>query len=145
MGKAQTAIRFTESIVQITVDGKKQRGTFENIRNFSVTPDAELKKEQYAGEKRRRIDLIVNGYDLSFEAHESDDRWLKLWRRFEEADLNGARFPEVSLAITNNYRGESPRTLVLHGNLVLKLDDYAGSSDEYNRTSWTGACQFLIG
>ena len=138
-------IRFKEVFVQVTVNGRRQGGTFQNIRQVTITPQAEIKKTKYAGEQRARPDLEIDGYDFTFQANESDLQWLQVWKLFEDAEANGEPFPVVSLAVTNVYRGEPRRTVVLYGNLIMKLDERSASDGDYAQQTWSGACQFLQG
>ena len=138
-------IRFKEAVIQLTVDGKKQTGTFENIRNLTVTPRAEIINTKYAGEARARPDLEIDGYDFSFQCNESDGRWMDLWKLYDVADAQSGVFPNVSLAISTAYRGGGRRTIVLYGQLVMKLDDRSLTDGEYAQQNWSGSCQYMQG
>lgn len=139
---SQQSIRFKDGTIQLTVDGRKLLGSFTRFENLSVTPDAEVVKSQHAGEKRQRNDLDVRGYDFSFTVKESGKEWQDLWRRFEQADENGTPFPTVSITATSKYRdGAGTGQVVLHDEVILKLDSREATQGDYTKLSWSGSCR----
>ena len=135
-------IRAKEAQVQITKDGRRLGTTMRLILDFSVTPDAEIMKTRFVGDKRHTPDLDVKGYDFSFKIQKTDHLWFELWNEIQRADELGVDFPEISLAVTYAYRGGAARTVVLHGELVMKMDTDQIGNDAYQEVDWSGACQF---
>jgi hypothetical protein len=138
-------IRSKEATVQLTVDGQRLGGSFNTIMDLQIKPDADIAKKRFPGEKRASGDLDVKGYDFSFKNEKRDHTWFQLWKKFEQADTNGTEFPTVSMAITFSYRGGARqlKTITLHGNLVLKLDDDGVPADGYLSSGWSGYCSYL--
>lgn len=140
MGKP---IRFKEATIQITVSSVRLGGSLNKVTDFSAKPDAEIMKTRYAGEKRDSPDLDVKGWDLSFSHHKQDRIWFDLWRTIEGAEENGDDFPEISIAVTDSYRGTtSPLTVVFHGELMLKMDEDGRPNGDYQSVSWSGFCKY---
>jgi hypothetical protein len=136
-------IRAKEAQVQITVDGVRQGTTMRKILDFKWNPDAEITKTRFLGDKRNTPDLDVKGADFSFKTQKTDHVWFELWDRIQRAEELGNDMPEISLAITYAYRGGGVRTIVLHGELVMKLDDDDLPADGgYQVVSWSGSCQY---
>lgn len=138
-------IRFKESTVQLTKSGIRQVGSLLKILEFKVDTDAEIQKTRFVGEKRTTPDLDVMGYNFSFKNQVRDRRWFTLWNEIQIAEENGVDLPELSIAVTDAYRDGSNLTLVLHGEMVLKMDSNEVPSGDYRTTSWSGYCQFCNG
>lgn len=135
-------IRSKEAQVQIKKDGRRLGTTMKLILDFKANPDAEIKKTRFVGDKRHTPDLDVKGYDFSFKTQKRDHVWFELWNEIQQADENGAEGPDISLAVTYSYRGGTTETVVLHGELVMKIDDDEIPADDYLTVSWSGSCQF---
>lgn len=136
-------IRSKEAQVQIKKDGQRLGTTMRLILDFKVDSDAEIKKTRFVGDARSTPDLDVKGYDFSFKCQKRDHVWFDLWNEIQQADEFGAEGPEITLTITYAYRGITRSTVVLHGELVLKMDSAEIPSDDYLPVSWSGSCQFM--
>ncbi len=143
---AATEIRNKEASVQIKIDGQTLGGSMLTIKGFNLKPDVEMAKKRFTGEKRFRPDLDIKGYDFNFKTEKRDHVWWVLWKKIEQAELNGQPFPVINLSITYAYRDGSGalKTVTLHGDLVMKMagDDLP---DGYQETSWEGACSYASG
>jgi hypothetical protein len=137
-------IRTKEAQVQITLDRRRLGTSMRKILDFKLTPEAEIKKVRYSGEKRTTPDLDVMGYSFSFKTHGQDhDWWLSVWNEIQSAEEQGFPMPEIQIAVVLNYRdGITTEAINLHGQMVLKLDDHEHPNDDYISNSWSGYCQF---
>ena len=138
-------IRFKEAVIEITVSGQRLGGSMLKVTDFRLTPDAEISKTMYAGEKRATPDLDVRGYDFNFSHHKRDRVWWTLWDRIQSAEENGDELPGISLAVTDSYRDGSGLTIVLHGETVMKMDGDERSQGDYQSVSWSGFSQYANG
>jgi hypothetical protein len=139
-------IRNKDATIAITVDGQRLGGSMLTVKGFNLKPDAEIAKKRFTGDKRFRPDLDVKGYDFTFKTEKRDHVWWLLWKKIEAAEQAGTQLPVISLAITYSYRDGTGllKTVVLHGDLVMKIsgDDIP---DQYQETSWDGACSYASG
>jgi len=135
-------IRSKEAQVQIKKDGQRLGTTMRLILDFKVNPDAEIKKTRFVGNARHTPDLDVKGYDFTFKTQKTDHVWFELWDEIQLADELGAEGPEITLTVTYAYRGKAARTVVLHSEFVMKMDDDEVGGDDYQTVSWSGSCQF---
>lgn len=137
-------IRAKEARAQITVGSTRLGGSFSTIHDISVKPDAAISKKRFTGEKRARGDLDIVGWDVSFRTEKRDHLWSTLWDLIQEAEINGDPLPEITMTITYAYRDGSRllRTVSLHGDFVLKMDEDSIPKDGYQMNSWTGFCSF---
>jgi hypothetical protein len=138
-------IRFKESTVQITKSGIRQVGSMLKVLEFKIDADAEIVKTRFVGEKRTSPDLDVQGYGFSFQNQIRDRRWFTLWNEIQVAEEQGLELPELSIAVTDAYRDGSNLTLVLHGEMVMKMDSSEIPTGGYRTVSWSGYCQFCNG
>lgn len=142
-----TEIRAKEARAQLTVDNRPLSGSFATIHDISVKPDADIAKKRFTGEKRFRGDLDVKGWDFSFKTEKRDHLWMELWDLIQDAEINGQPLPDITLEISYAYRDGSSilRTISLHGDLVMKLDDDSIPKDGYQMNSWSGVCSYNTG
>lgn len=141
---SQEAIRFKDATIQLTFNGRKLLGTFTKISSFTITPDKEVKKSMYAGEKRQRIDLDVKGYDFTIELNEAGKEWQTVAKAFEDADRNGTPFPRVTITVTGTYRAAGAArtgTAVLHDEVIMFFDNRSFSGSEYVKIPFSGSCR----
>jgi len=140
-------IRFKEGNAQLMVSGQRLGGSLLKVTDIEVKPDADISKTKYAGERRASPDLDVNGYDFTFSHHKEDKLWWTLWDTIQSAEENGDEFPEIALTLTESYRDGSGSglTLVLHGELVMKMDGDQRRGGEYQNVSWSGFSQYCNG
>lgn len=138
-------IRFKEANVQITKSGRRLGGTMLKITDFSLKPEAEIQRTRFVGEKRDSPDLDVMGNTFSFNTQVRDRVWFDLWNEVQANEEAGTELPELSFAVTDAYRDGTDLTVVLHGQLVLKLDSSEIPSGGYRTLAWSGFCQFASG
>lgn len=137
-------IRAKEARAQITVDSVPLGGSFSTIHDLSIKPDAEIAKKRFTGEARFRGDIDVKGWDFSFKTEKNDHLWADLWDQIQDAELNKRPLPEITLDITYSYRDGSKllKTISLHGDLVMKMDENSIGKDAYQMVSWSGVCSY---
>jgi hypothetical protein len=140
-------IRSKEALVQITENRQRLGTTMLKILDFKWNPEAEITKTRFLGDSRETPDLDVKGASFSFKTQKQDHVWFDLWNRIQQAEEQGNDLPDISLAISYSYRGTTAtRTIVLHGELVMKLDDDDLPADGgYQVVSWSGSCQYADG
>jgi len=142
---AARQIRTKEAFVQISKDGVRLGTSMLKILDFKFDPEVDIKKTRYSGEKRDTADLDIKGVNFSFKTNAVDHAWFDLWNEIQTADEAGIDGPDISLAVTYAYRNGRDESLVLHGDLVLKLDSQEHPNDDYVAQSWTGYCKFSDG
>lgn len=137
-------IRAKEARAQLSVDGQPIGGSFTTIHDIVIKPDAELAKKRFTGEARFRGDMDIKGWDFSFKTEKTDHIWQDLWDRIQDAEINKSPFPEITLDISYAYRDGSRilKTVSLHGDLVMKMDENSIPKDGYQMTSWSGVCSY---
>ena len=139
-------IRNKDANIQLTVDGQRLGGSFLTIKGFDLTPDVEMPKKAFTGDKRKAPDLNIMGYGFKFKTEKRDHVWWTLWKKIEQAEIAGQPFPVISIAVTYSYRDGSGllKTVVLHGNLLMHI---SGDSipEQYQETSWDGYCSYATG
>lgn len=140
---SQQEIRVKEATVQLTVDGVRQRGSMLTIYDVTIRPEATIEKTRYPGEDRQRADLDIMGVEVSFKTRKRDHLWADLWNRIQAAEGNGDALPDVSMVVTYAYRGGTPRSVSLHGDGVLKMDDTGVPESGYLNDSWSGYFSFM--
>lgn len=142
-----TEIRAKEARVQLTVDGVPLNGSFTTIHDLSVKPDADISKKRWTGEKRFRGDMDIKGWDFSFKTEKTDHLWQDLWDQIQDAELNAQPMPDITIDISYQYRDGSQvlKTVTLHGDLVLKMDENSIPNDGYQSNSWSGICSYNTG
>lgn len=138
-------IRFKEANVQLTEGGVRIGGSMLKITDFRLQPEAEIQRTRFVGEKRDSPDLDVMGYTISFNTQVRDRVWFDLWNRIQANEEAGTELPEISMAVTDAYRDGTDLTVVLHGELVLKLDSSEIPSGGYRTLAWSGFCQHASG
>jgi hypothetical protein len=132
-------IRAKEARAELYVDGVRKGGSFSTIYDISVKPDATIAKKRFTGEARARGDLDVVGQDVSFKTEKRDHLWSDLWNEIQEAEANGLDLPDVSIVLTYAYRGGggAVKTVVLHGDPAMKMDDDSIPMSGYQVNTWT--------
>jgi hypothetical protein len=140
-------IRAKEARAQLTLAGQPLGGSFSTIHDLAIKPDAEIAKKRFTGEKRFRGDIDVKGWDFSFKTEKTDHLWQDLWDIIQQAELNGDPLPEITLDITYSYRDGSRllKTVSLHGDLIIKMDENSIPKDGYQMNSWSGVCSYNTG
>lgn len=139
-----TQIRAKEARVQIRVDGQPIGGSFTTIYDVSVKPDVEMSKKKFTGEKRFRGDLDIKGYDFSWKTEKMDHLWMQLWDLIQTREINAQPLPEIEIDLSYQYRDGSAtlKTVTLHGDLVMKMDEDSIPKDGYQLNSWSGCCGY---
>lgn len=137
-------IRAKEARCELYKDGVRMSGSFSTIHDIAIKPDAQISKKRFTGEARARGDLDVVGMDLSFKTEKRDHLWSDLWNEIQEAEANGLDLPDISMVVTYAYRGGggAVKTVVLHGDMALKMDDDSIPMSGYQACSWTGFCSY---
>lgn len=137
-------IRAKEGRCEIYKDGVRLGGSFSTIHDITVKPDATIAKKRFTGEARARGDLDVMGQDVSFKTEKRDHLWSDLWDEIQEAEENGLDLPDISLVLTYAYRGGggAVKTVTLHGDMALKMDDDNIPQSGYQGNGWTGFCSY---
>lgn len=132
-------IRAKEARFELYKDGVRVGGSFSTAHDISIKPDATIAKKRFTGEARARGDLDVVGYDVTFKTEKSDHIWSDLWNEIEEAEANGLDLPDISIVMTYAYRGlgGNVRTVVLHGDPSMKMDDDNVPQSGYQGNSWS--------
>ncbi len=132
-------IRAKEARCELYKDGVRLGGSFSTIHDISIKPDAQITKKRFTGEARARGDLDVVGMDVSFKSETKDHTWAELWDEIQEAEANGLDLPDISMVITYAYRGGggAVKTVVLHGDPAMKMDDDSIPMSGYQGNSWT--------
>ncbi len=132
-------IRAKEGRCELYKDGIRLGGSFSTIHDISIKPDAAIAKKRFTGESRARGDLDVVGQDVSFKTEKSDHLWMDLWNEIQEAEANGLDLPDISMVVTYAYRGGggAVKTVVLHGDPAMKMDDDSIPQSGYQMNSWT--------
>jgi hypothetical protein len=132
-------IRAKEARADIYVDGVRIGGSFTTIHDISIKPDATISKKRFTGEARARGDLDVMGYDCTFKTEKSDHLWSDLWQQIQEDEANGLDLPDISIIVTYAYRGGGGlvKTVTLHGDPAMKMDDDNIPQSGYQGNSWT--------
>ncbi len=133
-------IRAKEARCELYKDGVRLGGSFSTIHDITIKADATISKKRFTGEARARGDLDVMGMDVSFKTEKRDHSWAQLWDEICEAESNGLDLPDISMVVTYAYRGGggAVKTIVLHGDSVLKMDDDSIPASGYQGNSWTG-------
>jgi len=137
-------IRAKEARPQLTVDGQPIGGSFMTIHDLVIKPEVDMTQKRFTGEKRFRGDLDIKGWSFSFKTEKTDHVWAELWDLIQDAELNNRPLPEITLDITYTYRDGSNvlRTVSLHGDLVMKMDENSIANNAYQTNSWSGICAY---
>jgi hypothetical protein len=109
---ASTAIRGSEATLTITVGTQK----FTMLtKSFRRTPDFELKKDDYTGQRTSLPNPQFNGVDFSWECDEDDSQALELTQLLLAAEESGLAPPEATIHCRYKYRkaGVAPRVELL--------------------------------
>ena len=138
-------IRAKEALVQIKKGDQRLGTSMRKILDFKWNPDAEITKTRFVGDARHTPDLDVKGCDFSFKTQKQDHVWFELWNEIQQAEELGNELPEITLSVTFAYRGGAQRTIVLHGEMVMKLDHDDIPNGDYQVASWSGSCQYADG
>lgn len=140
-------IRGKEVTLEVVVDGVKKTGSFITVMNYSLTPDDEIVKTQFAGQQVSELDYNHKGFDFKFEIQKSDGRALDVMRSFVSKQLANLPHPDSQIIVTESYRnssGTTSNTYVLRG-VAMKMDeDGFGSGDEYVSSKFSGSAKYML-
>lgn len=132
--------RGQEGTLRITVDGVVQAGSFVKVKNFKVTPQTTISRQQYLGEDKADLDISHDGVDFSFEVDNVDAKTLEFLHTIVTREENRLAHPVINLAFISKYRaGSAPtKTLVMYESF-MKVDDHnVGGRTEIVTTSFSG-------
>jgi hypothetical protein len=130
-------IRGQETSLIFDVDGVQQDGSFSKVRNWKITPRAELTESDFVGESESEIDFMHHGYDGSCEVDMLDDSVLALYDRCVELQRAGLPQPQIKITAIHKFRDPSipSRSDVCLG-VKLKLDGHeVGDRKSYVKDS----------
>lgn len=136
-------IRGKEVTAKITIEGKLAEGTWTKLSNFTETPDQEIKKKPYLGEKQHDLDFQHRGWNLSFELDAEDANIMDFVQDCVERDEAGIAHPRITITVIYAFRKSgTPYKAKVYHDVFLKLDeDGASGQDEYVNQKFSGACK----
>lgn len=138
-------IRSKEAQVLFVVDGVRLGQSMRKVRNFSITPDAEITKTMFVGERRANGDLDIRGYDFSFEVHLLNRDWFDLWEDIQNAEEQGNELPEIAVLVNFAYRGNPSHAIAIQDDVILKLDTFDNPDGDFAGATWSGFGQTVNG
>jgi hypothetical protein len=140
-------IRGKEVTLEVVVGGVKKTGSFVTVMNYSLTPDDEVVKTQFAGQQVSELDYNHKGYDFKFEIQKQDGKALDVLRDFVAKQAANQPHPDTQIIVTEKYRttsGTTSNTYVLRG-IAMKMDeDGFGSGDEYVSSKFSGSAKYML-
>lgn len=130
-------IRGQETSLTFVVDGVQKDGSFSKVRNWKITPRAELTESDFVGEDESEIDFMHHGFDGSCDVDMLDDGVLSLYDLCVERQRAKLPQPQITVIALHKFRSVSmaPRTDVCVG-VKLKLDGHeVGDRKSYVKDS----------
>lgn len=135
LGAVSNEIRGSEVTISISVDGALQPGSFASPMNWKMTPGIDIKDVALLGELRRKHNLQVNDYAVSFGLLQQDklthDLLMKIVANYDA----GIAPPAISITVRERYFDGTSHAYVLE-EVTLKPDDQDVSSRE-DFVKWT--------
>lgn len=135
-------MRGKEAQLQIIFGTTRLAGSMRKITDWELTPRSDIVQTQFTGETRENNDLIVKGYDLTFNTHVNDFKWwTEVWDVIQTAERKGEPLPQITIVLTLSQRDGSINQIVCSDDLVMKLDSLGASGEDYVPLAWSVACQ----
>lgn len=135
-------IRGQETTVRVLVDGQEQAGSFFKIKDFTVTPRADLMENDYLGELESDLDFQHHGFDFSFSVDMQDASTIDFLSNIVSREQFAIAHPNITMSVIYAFRdGTDPRIETYYG-VFLKMNDTSFSGrKEYVSVSFEGKCK----
>lgn len=131
MAAGQNRLRGKEAQLQIYRNGTPLTGDFLLVSNWSVTPDQEIRTQQFTGEKRARNDLNIRGYDGNITCHLRNHLALEIANDINRAERDGRPNADYVFVLLLNYRDAPVRQITLEDECILAMPSIEASEDDY--------------
>jgi hypothetical protein len=128
--------RAKEQTLIWTVDGQTLGGGFNKVTGFKETPDANLDKPNFVGQKVAEGDFDYNGTMLSWDTHHADHSTWQVWAQIIAADKAALPHPDITLSVVTQYRNGTSGTRQ-YKHLFMKLDSNDTPDRGYLKASWS--------
>jgi len=130
MSNAQ--LRGQEATIRVTVDGNALTGSWLKVKDFTVTPQTDIIKENYLGEYQPDGDRMHNGFDLSFSIDMRDREVMDFISRSIQEEENQLGCPNVTINVIYAFRDGSDAVGETYFDVVMKVADQSfGGRTEY--------------
>lgn len=119
-----TRLRGIEITALFTVDDVPQTGSFMKIEDLEATPEDEITKHDFIGERTTDGDYRHDNFGLSWTIHITDVSALAYLDLIVSNEENHLRHPDLSMQITYNFRDgvTPPQMVIYHGDMIVKQD-----------------------
>ena len=133
------ALRGLEVTITIQVENVLRQGIFKNLTKFSVNNRDQLVERELIGHDVPEVDVIHNGWDLSWMNQVEDSTGLDLCQRLIELQTLRRALPSCTVKALYDFRDVSiPNRLVTYkvGALINNEEGFESRSD-YLTQSWS--------
>jgi hypothetical protein len=138
MATGQNRIDGKGATLSIYKDGVRLTGDVQLNTSFSITPDAEIRTQQFTGEKRARNDLNIRGYDFSLSFQLTNHALAELADELNRLESDGRPNPNYEVILLLNYPENGIRSYTLYDEVVIIPPTMEGNEDEYLTASFDG-------
>lgn len=134
----------SEATLRLVKDGKPMEGSFLEVENWKLDPEAEIMKADIIGEKFAKHRLRVDGWSFSFSVLNPTDDSMKLWIELVEAYEDNEEAPNIDVVVTERFVNPAvgTKTYVL-GAATMMMNSHGGDRKEFVKDDWTGYAQRL--
>ena len=131
-------IRGQEALIQVSVDGELQTGTFFKVRDFRTTERGDLVEEAYLGELADDLDYQHHGFDGSFTLDNEDGSTLEFLADIIAREQNAEEHPSIVITVTYIFRDSDSQTLTeAYSDCVMRRSEQSiGGRKEYVQSSF---------
>lgn len=143
-------IRGQEALVQVSLDGELQVGTFFKVRDFRVSERGDLVEESYLGELADDLDYQHHGFDGSFTLDNEDAGTIAFLADIVSREQAAEEHPDIVITVTYIYRdpGLDPVTESYSDCVMRRSEQTIGGRKEYVQSSFefkARTMQVLVG
>lgn len=136
MATGQNRIRGKEASMVIYLDGARLLGDFVTVKSFTITPDRDLRSEQFIGEKRARNDQVIRGYDANFTIQLFNHAFGEIMDRLNRLERLGLPNPDIQVVLLMAYREAPFRQLTMDDEVILGVPTIEVNEDDYVTAGW---------
>ena len=143
-------IRGQEALVQVSIDGELQIGSFFKVRDFRTSERGDLVEESYLGELADDLDYMHHGFDGSFTLDNEDAGTLAFLADIVAREQSAEEHPDIVVTVTYIYRDPNLDPVTeSYSEVVMRRSEQAiGGRKEYVQSTFefkARTMQVLIG
>lgn len=139
-GEINTLGKHVSVEIIVTGQGGLQGGSFRDVQDWELTPDAEIMKKGFSGRTLKKAQLDHNGYDFKFSTLKRDAKAQRIYMALVTAYKNFTAPPDITVVVTERYLTSpaTSSTFVLKG-VTMKMDSTGhGDAKDFEKTQWSG-------